>query len=320
MSRDREAPPHAASVSNAFVTVAFAAVVVDAFLPGALGPVRATEVAAILGLLASWIVRRREGVSAWRTPLDGPLLGALAVLVVASAPWRAGLVDLAPMRSVLAGVGTFYALASLARYDAEALESAWRAFPLVTALFGLHALWAVTPGLAALGAAAAAADAGASAPHALDTALLVAAVFTAGRAFEPRTRPAWRLAAIVGAAGLLLHAAASGSPFSSAALRRLEDPMRFSVSIVVALVLYRLGRTAWSLRVERPSEKRRWRGALAATCALGAVMLYGSGPASPGLAIVAALFAATVVVAPTVQPAAPPVVSEDAAPPFLRAA
>jgi hypothetical protein len=88
----------------------------------------------------------------------------------------------------------------------------------------------------------------------------------------------------------------------------------------VALVLYRLGRIAWSLRVERPTEKSRWRGALAATCTLGAVMLYGSGPASPGLAIVAALFAATIVVAPSVSPAAPSVLSEDNAPPFLRAA
>jgi hypothetical protein len=277
-------------------------------------------VTAALGLLAAWWWRRDEGAAAWRTPVDGRLAGALAVLLLACVPWRDGFAGLAGLRPVLAGSAMFYALASLARRDALALDRVWEALPFVTALVGLHALWAAAPGLAHLGAAALAADARWNAPHALDTALLVATVLTAGRAAEPRARPAWRLAAIVGAAGVGLHVAASGPPFVAAALARLEDPLQFSATMAVALVLQRLGRIAWTLRHDRPAEAGRWWGAVAAVGALGTELLYGAGPPGAGLASVAALMAAVVVTAPTVPAATPVALPATPPAPFARAA
>jgi len=302
------------------VAASLGAVLLDACLPGLLGPVRAAEATAALGLLLAWRMRRGEGASAWSTPIAARLAGALAVLLLATVPWRDGLAGLSALRPVLAGSAMFYALAALAGCDALALDVVWGAFPLVTALLGLHALWAATPGLAHLGAAALAADARWNAPHALDTPLLVATVLTIGRAAEPRARPVWRLAAIVGVAGLGLHVAASGPPFSAAALSRLEDPLRFSTTMVVALVLQRLASVAWTLRHERPAEAGRWWGAVAAVGALGTELLYGSGTPGSGLATVAALMAAVVVTAPTVPAAVPAALPEAPAAPFARAA
>jgi hypothetical protein len=325
-SRVPDAPKRSRGAPGWFASVALCAALLDACLaPGAgpLGAARWLDLAAVAGLVTAFGIRRgARHASAWRTPLDGRITAALAVLLLAAAPWRGITPDAVELRLVLSGVACFYAVSALVAGDASSLESAWLAFPLAASALGLHALWAATTGLERLAAAAAEADGRWGARHSLDSALLVATALTLGRAAERGATPGWRLAAVVGSIGVLLHAAASGAPFDTRSLVRLEAPLDFSATVVVALVLHWLGRTAWTLRGERPAEAGRWWGAVAGVTALGATLLYGTGPAPEGLVVLAGIVAAVIATARALPAAAipAPLPAAEPAAPLSRAA
>ncbi len=312
----------ASGAHGSFALLALLAVLLDGLaphLPGALAGVRWIEPFALAGLAAAALAGRGNG-AAWSTPLDGRLGAMMAVLLLATLGAPPSAATGTNVRVALAGLATYYALSALVAKDPEAAGTAWRAFPVAAAVLGLHALWAATGGLANLAARAAAVDAAWGTHGALALALAFATLLTLGRALEPGAPPAWRLSAVVGAVGTGLHVAAVGSPFGAHALSRLETPLEFSASVVVALVLHGLGRTAWMLRRERRSEATRWWGVIAANTLLGAWLPFGHGPPGEGLAILAALAAALIAASPALPAARVSAPAAGAPEPLRRAA
>jgi len=276
--------------------------------PGLLAAVHWLEVVALAGLVIASLRRAedRDG-NAWSTPLDGRIVALLAVLLVASLPGRVLPPGSIELRHVVAGVSIYYTLAVLLAREPEACETAWITFPAAAVALGLHALWAATSGLEHLAAMSAQADAAWRGHHALATPLFLATLLTLGRALERGASPVWRLAALVGAIGCGLHLAASGSPFVTHSLGRLEDPLGFSTAVVIVLVLHGLGRLAWSMSRERRWEAPRWWGGMAATTFLGAGVLFRPGPPGEGLVLLAVVCGAVIVGEQSLPPAVQPI-------------
>lgn len=311
----------AARVAGGLGLLALLAGVLDALgvaPPGALAPVRWLELAALAGLVTAALVRRHWR-HAFATPLDGRIAGMLAVLLL-SAVGRPAALESGGPRMLLAGLACYYAVSALVARAPAAFEAAWVVFPGAAFLLGLHALWAVTSGLAHLAREARVMDAQWGAPGALFHAIAFATLLTLGRALERGAPPAWRLAAVVGATATALHVAASGLPFDGHAFGRLESPLEFSVAVVVVLVLHGLGCTAWAMRCERPGESARWWGAIAGNTLLGAWLVFGTGGPGEGLALLAAFSAALVAAAPSVPRARREAPAAPARAPLRRAA
>lgn len=261
------------------------------------------ELAVLAGLVVANALRLRDGAQReWRTPLDGRLAALLAVLLIAAVPRSGEPWSAEGLRVALTGVGAFYATHIFVAHHRSARIAAGRTFPVAAVALGVHALWAATAGLGRLAAIAAEADARWHSQHGLAAVTLLATVLTLGRAMERGAPPAWRLAAILGVVGSCLHVAAlgqpaAGEPLDFRSLVRLEDPLDFSRAMVVALVLHRLGRTAWSLRGGRAVEAARWWGAIAVIALLGAGLLFGLGAPGEGVVLIAAVVAALVTTA-----------------------
>lgn len=294
-----------------------------AFAAGAspLGTLRAFDVAALLALLTTLLRQRRDGASAWRTPLDGRLAGALAVLVCAAGPWPGAIAQPEVLRRGLAAGAVYYALMAHHHRQPRARELAWAAFPLAATGLGLATLVGATGGRSALGAEIAEFGPHWGGAHALGYAQLVATVVTLGRACEPGSSRRWRLAAVVGVVGLALLWAGGGSPLDAASSARLEDPLAFSLAVVCALVLHGVARAAWAHRCERPAEAGRWTGVVLAGALLGAALLFGIGPVGEGAAVLSAIGAALACGTPERAPAVPAArPGEPPAPALSRAA
>lgn len=294
-------PRRAPGTSGALALAALLAALLDALGlrgPGPFAAVHWLEVAALAGLFVASLVRpgERDG-RGWSTPLDGRVVALLAVLLLAALPGRALSPGAIELRFVLSGVAMYYALSVLVARDPAAADVAWCIFPAAAGTLGLHALWAATAGLERVVATSAAVDEAWHGHHALATALLLATLLTLGRALERGAPPIWRLAALVGATGGGLHLAASGSPFDTDSLARLEDPLGFSTAVVIVIVLHGLGRMAWARSRERRWEAPRWWGVMAGTTFLGAGVLFRPGPPGEGLVLLAVTCGALVVAA-----------------------
>jgi len=282
-------------------------VLLDGFavrLPGLAAGVRALELVAFAGVVAA-LVRfgRARDAGRWGTPVDGRIVALLLVLFFAALPGRPAPPGAIELRLVFAGAALYYALARMAADAPDGAEAVWPVFPAAAAALGLHALWAATAGLDGLRDAARAGDDAWRGQGAVASATVFATLLALGRALERGATPAWRLAALVGAVGGGLHAAASGLPFRTASLGRLEDPLGFSTAVVTCLVLHAFGSMAWGLRRERRREAPRWWGAMAGTTFLGAGVLFRPGPPGEGLVLLTVACGAMLVAARS-QPAA----------------
>jgi hypothetical protein len=286
-----------------FAPVALLAALLDAC--GIAGPspfasIRWLELVVLAGLVVANALRLRDGAQRpWRTPLDGRLAAMLAVLLIAAVPRRGEPWSMEGLRVAITGVGAFYATHILVARHPSARIAAGHTFPVAAVALGLHALWAATSGLGRLAAIAAEADTRWHSAHGLAAVTMIATVLTLGRAMERGAPPAWRLAAVVGVVGTGLHVAALGQPAAGApldllSLVRLEDPLDFSTAMVLALVLHRLGRTAWSLRGKRPVQAGRWWGAIVAIALLCAGLVFGLGAPGEGVVLLASVVAALV--------------------------
>jgi hypothetical protein len=310
----------AAGAGGWFAPVALLAALLDACgiaVPGPLVSIRWLELAVLAALAVANVLRLGDGAQrAWRTPLDGRLAAMLAVLLIASVPRRGEPWSVEGLRVAVTGVGAFYAIHILVARHASARVAAGRTFPMAAVALGLHALWAATSGLSNLASVAAEADARWHSAHGLAAVTLLATVLTLARAMERGAPSAWRLAAVVGVVGTGLHLAALGQPTAGApldlrSLVRLEDPLDFSTAMVIALVLHRLGRTAWTLRGGRPVEAGRWWGAIVVIALLATGLVFGLGAPGEGVVLLAAVVAALVStahaalssMAPAIQPA-----------------
>ncbi len=303
-------------VTSACVALAALAVLLDGFAPPPLpfAPgLHWIDLAAVacMACVVDW--RALVSGDEHGTPLDGLLLGALAIGSVQAAAnggrdgsgtWLAELV---------AGSGLYFAFTRGLRRRPEAIEMLWRSLAAVTALLGLHAVWTATGGLGALARAEALADARWQGQHVQVKALVFLTLAVAGRAFEHRSAPAWRLAALLGAIGTVLHLAGGGIGLGSRALGRLDDPIYFSTLTLTLMLLASVVREAWALARARPGESARWRMLAVATGAIAVGGAFGESRGGEGVRMLAGL-GAVVVMTVRALPAAPDVPALEGAP------
>ena len=275
------------------------AALLDATQPmgaGVLAPLWLDGVAVVCLVWALWHARTRNW-RAWATPFDGRILAALAIGVLQALPPRASGDGTAGLRQMVACGVCFYALHAGLRGRSRFADLQWRTFALACLLFGVHALLAATSGLAALQADAAKVDAAWSAHHGLAKAMVFVTVLTLGRAAESGSSPAWRVTALIGVLGCLLHAAAGGFGLDPAALGRLDEPLYFSATSVLLLVLFGLVRNAWEIRRACPPEAWRWRAMAGGFTLLALFGLFGETMGGEGVRVLALLAAVTVLAA-----------------------
>ncbi len=286
-------------VASACVAVVLLAVLLDACCPplraGLQGPLW-LELGALLVLVCA-LVRPgpRRTRAAWTTPLDGLVLAMLALAAVQVAG-RAGAPDAwRYLRHVAACAGLYVGLVALLRTDARDSDHAWRGLALITVLLGAHALWEATQGSAVLRAHDALVDLRWFGRHALAKTLVFATLATAGRAAEPGASRRWRLAVLVGLAGLAVHAVVGGFGLDARALARLDDPLYFSTACLTVLGTMVVARRALALARERRAERARWYGLALAMATMGVSGVLGEGTGGEGVRALVALGAAVAV-------------------------
>jgi hypothetical protein len=252
--------------------------------------------AAIACLL--WAATRRgalRDLSTWSTPFDGLVFAMLGVAGAQLLPPNGSPVAESWFWQVVGCAATYLGLTSVLRRDPDALDAAWVAFAAVAVALGLHAVWACTGGLDQLARQSALADARWAGTHALAKGLALATMLTLGRALERHSSPGWRLAALVGALGSLLHAATDGFGLGPDALAQLDEPLHFSMVCVTMLLAVRVARMGWELRRERAGQVERWRLFAVAVSGVGLASVFGGSTGGEPLRVLAAIAAATVV-------------------------
>jgi hypothetical protein len=259
------------------------------------------------------------------TPLDGLLLGTLAIgaVQVIGTGGRGGTLEW--LSHAVAGAGVYFGLVRALRREPAAVETLWRALAGIAIALGVHAIWAATAGLAGVAAAGALADGLWAGKHVLAKLACFLTVVVAGRAFERGAAPLWRIAAGAGAAGAVLHVAAGGFGMGSSELARIDDPNFFSTLSVTLMLIVAVAREAWDLARARPYEAWRWRALACAVGALGVGGTLGGASGGEGVRVLTGLVAAAVMTVRTLPagavealPATPEAEAEDV--PVSRAA
>jgi hypothetical protein len=300
------------------------AVILDVAHPlggGAMGPLWLDFAALACAACALASPRARQGWGAWSTTFDGRILAALAIAVLQAVPSPANGEGLAWLQQLLACGAFFYALLLLLRGRDAVGEMLWGVFAVGCVLFGLHALLAATSGLDTLRAEAAMVDAAWYSHHGLAKAMAFLTLLTAGRALESTSSARWRVTALIGSVGCLLHAAAGGFGLDPHSLGRLDEPLYFSATAVLLLMLFGLARRAWEQRRARPHEARRWRAMAGGFLLLAVFGLFGETTGGEGVRVLAVLAAVTVLaVEPVAAGAARRSPAEEAAAPLRQAA
>jgi hypothetical protein len=322
------ARPNSARLNRGVIALLVAAVPAAAWLDGWCAPLATIAPAvawldlAALACLA-WAALQpgalRDGEH-WSTPFDGLLLSVVALATIGALQEHGTGPATVLLRQSLACGGAFVGLAFLLRRTPGGAEFAWRALAWTTAGMGAHALWAATGGLDALARQSHLVDLRWSGSHGLTRMLAFATVATAGRAAEPQAPAGWRLAFLVGAAGVAVHAVSGGFAIDPLSLARLDAPMEFSAACVTWLLAAALARGAWDLRKERRAEAWRWRMLAGATAGLGLASVLGDGSGGEGVRALAVLAAVTMLGSPEVPAEAAEPGVEDETAPLARAA
>ena len=192
------------------------------------------------------------------------------------------------LKQFLVLVVVFYATTTVASRP-RGSRWVWIAFPLASALIGLHAIVGAGRSSNAFGAAMRVADLVWGSRHGVFNALLVALPVSAGLALsagQSRARVTWMLAAVAGAAGLGIHLAL-GSVFSDLRLGHRWTPHDWFRTGLAWITLSTVGWLALTVRAGRRHEGPRWL-AVALTFALfGVLELAGSLLSGPALALLA---------------------------------
>jgi len=288
-------------VAGSLVAALLLSTLADAWRPlvaiAGAGPLWLEIAAAVLLAAAVIAGPRARGWEAWSTPLDGRILAGIAVAVLQALPSRPDGFGVLWLRQMLACGGAYYAFVVLLRRRPDAVDALWVGFPVAAVALGVHALWAATQGLQRLAIHSAIADTHWGSHHGLAKALAFATLVTAGRAWERDVAPAWRVSALVGVAGCVMHAATGGLGLGASALARLDDPLYFSSTCVTMLLVLALVRLAWDQRRERPGQAWRWRMLAAAFGGLVVFGLFGETSGGEGVRALAVLGATLAVIA-----------------------
>lgn len=300
----REVPipsPHAVPAPRALHGIPPALVLLAALFDG-LQPLHVGAITAVwldVAALAcvAWALfspRLRRDWSVWSTPFDGRILAAVVIAALQALPAASRADAVVWLQQMLACGAFFYALTMVLRGRDGLGDSMWSIFGFGGVVVGLHALFAATSGLETLRAEASAIDAAWAAHHGLAKAMLFLAVLMLGRALEPGASARWRVSALIGVVGCLLHAAAGGFGLDPHSLGRLDEPLYFSATAVLLLTLFGLVRRAWEHRRARPLEARRWRAMAAGFTLLAVFGLFGETTGGEGVRVLAVLAAVTV--------------------------
>jgi hypothetical protein len=236
------------------------------------------------------------------TPIDGLLLGALAVGTVEAAATGGRDGSAAWLGQLVAGSGMYFGLTRAMRRDARAVETLWLTLGGLAAALGIATAWAATGGLASVARMSDAVDLHWAGRHVIGKVLVFLTLCLVGRATEHGAQAPWRIATVLAAIGALLHVAAGGLGLDPGALAKLDDPLYFSTLSVTLLLVVTLVREAWTLGRVRPLEASRWRALAVATAALGLGGALGESSGGEGIRIAVGLAAVAVMTART-QPA-----------------
>jgi len=224
-----------------------------------------------------------------RTPVDGLVIATLAGFTVSMFLPGARERTLMDLKQFLVLVVVFYATTTVASRP-RGSRWVWIAFPLASALIGLHAILELGRGGNGFGAAVRVADLVWGSRHGVFNALLVALPVTAGLALsagQSRARVVWMLAAVAGAAGLGIHLARGGVFADLRLSGRAWTPHDLCRTGLAWITLSIVGWLALRVRAGRLHEGPRW---LAVTLTLGlfgALELAGSLLSGPALALLA---------------------------------
>lgn len=240
---------------------------------------------------------RWYAVSRWRTPLDARVMCAMLLAATQLLPVPATADPAFTLRQALACAGVYFGLIAQARAGGVAVERLWQGFALGAALLAAGVLSTIVGGLGALRAASAATDAAWGASAGLFKASLLLALLVTGRALEPDSGRHWRVLGLLAGISTVLLGAAAGTGMSSRALARLDDPLHFSGTVVLLLLVVEFVRRAWVLRRERPGQAFRWRGAGLASLTLAATAVFGGVTGGEGLRVLGVLLGVLLVLA-----------------------
>ncbi len=257
-----------------------------------------TAVALAAGLVAFVLAgSERMHADRWCSPVDRLILAGLTLSALQTLGASGSDGSMAWLRQLLACGIAFYALLAVARRTAGASDAIWSVFGATAFGLGLHAMWASTAGLERLAAWSAETDALWVSQFGLGKTVLIATLIAAGRAREPGASPAWRVAALVGGIGTLLHAAVGGLGLGAAPLALLEQPLYFSVTVAALLLLASMAKRAWTMRREHARQAWRWRGLALGFVGVAALAAFGGTTGGEGLRMIVTLAAVVTLVA-----------------------
>jgi hypothetical protein len=234
-----------------------------------------------------------------RTPVDRLVLAILLLFGVSMAVPGAHDRVFTDLKQFTVHVVVFYATTTVASRP-RGSRWVWTAFPLASALIGLHAVWAQFHGPDVLALHMITADRTWGSTHGVFNTLLVALPVSAGLALsagKPSARWAWMLAALAGAAGFGLHLSRTRVAYEQAFWVDRWTWFEICRAAIACAVLLVLARLAWKVRRGRMHEGPRWLAATLTFVMFAAVELSGSalsGPAVPLLAVAAGLVVGTI--------------------------
>lgn len=233
-----------------------------------------------------------------RTPLDGLVITMVGLyglsLVVPAAPGRM-LVD---FKHFVVRVVVFYAATTVASRPLGS-RWVWVAFPLASALIGIHASWAAFQGPGVLAAQMRAADLVWGTGHGAFSALLVAVPVTIGlacNAGRAGARAVWSLASVLGIAGFVLHARDTAVLSGAFVPKAVWTVFEGGELVLAFVILGAMAGLAWKVRAGRPHEGPRWVALMIAIAIRAGLLLAApalTGPAAPLMAIAAGLVVGT---------------------------
>jgi hypothetical protein len=232
-----------------------------------------------------------------RTPVDGLVAAMLGLFVVGlSFPEAKGHV-LMDLKQFVVRLVVFYATTTVASRPLGS-RWVWLAFPMASALIGVHAIWARSQGPSMIAVQAQAADVVWGSRHGIFNALLVALPVTVGLAIDAGqagARAVWMLACLFGSVALAVHL--QGTDVLQVGLGRSRwtvfELCRTTLACVTLLTLAWL---SWKVRTGRRHEGPRWSAVMVTFVLFGVFELLTpalAGPAIPLLAVAAGLVAGT---------------------------
>jgi hypothetical protein len=233
-----------------------------------------------------------------RTPVDILVVAVLALFglnLLLQGVTSSSLVDI---KRIAIRLVIFYATTTVASRPLGS-RWVWFAFPLASALLGLHAVWARAEGPGLLLDQVQSADLAWGTNHGILNILLVALPVSIGLALNAgrlSARVVWLFAALSGTAAITLHWS-HGLPIAIVP----TDPRRWSAieigrTALACVTLATLAWLAWKVRDGRPHESPRWIAMIVTFVAFGMLELTGpaiSGPAVSLLALAAGLVVGT---------------------------